>query len=65
VLKEFPVLEIWFKLPENLLGYSREELHETFYELMEAIIVFEEKIRANELYDYLKIKRGGIKYVAG
>jgi hypothetical protein len=32
---------------------------------MEAIIVFEEKIRANELYDYLKIKRGGIKYVAG
>ncbi len=65
VLKEFPVLEIWFKLPENLLGYSREELHETFYELMEAIIVFEEKIRANELYDYLKIKRAGIKYVAG
>jgi hypothetical protein len=41
LLKEFPVLEIWFKLPDVLLGYSREELHETFYELMEAIIVFE------------------------
>ena len=50
LLKDYPVLEIWFKLPDFLLGYSREELHETFYELMEAIIVFEQKMRANDLY---------------
>ena len=27
VIRDFPVLEIWYKLPENLLGYSRQELH--------------------------------------
>jgi len=34
LLKEFPVLEIWFHLPENLFGYTREELHEKLYELL-------------------------------
>ncbi len=56
-------MEIWFKLPDFLLGYSREELHETFYELMEAIIVFEEKMKINDLYESLKIRKSGIKYV--
>jgi hypothetical protein len=57
------VLKIWYGLPENLLGYSRDELHDTFYQLMEAIIIFEEKMKTSEFYDSLKIKRPGVKYL--
>lgn len=30
---------------------------------MEAIIVFEQKMKANDLYESLKVRRAGIKYI--
>jgi len=50
VIEKYPVLEIWYNLPDKIFGFSREEVHSTLYKLIHANIEFEKNMKSEELY---------------
>lgn len=63
LLEKYPVLEIWYKLPDKIYGYGRQEIHQALYKLIQATIEFEKKIKYMEQYQYLKQKQYDRKYL--
>lgn len=48
ILEKYPVLEVWYKLPDKIYGYAREEIHNSLYQLIAATIEFEKQINKME-----------------
>jgi len=49
LLNEFPILKIWYEIPKFLFGYSRENLHKKYYDLVRAMLAYEDKIKDLDL----------------
>lgn len=64
IIEKYPILELWYKLPDKLYGYTREEIHEQLYQLIICTIEFEKKIEYLRTYEGLKVRKNDRKYDA-
>jgi hypothetical protein len=62
LLNEFPILKIWYEIPQVLFGYSRETLHRKYYALVSAMLKYQDKINDLELERRLSIRRPDVTY---
>ena len=62
LLSDFPILKIWYEIPAVLFGYSRDTLHRKYYDLVKAMLKYQEKINDLELEKRLSIKRPNVTY---